>query len=595
MKKFIDNTNQNLLEKYPTVWNTKIVWMLLTAFLLHIVFFTLGYFALANPELLQERDAKSIFFDNGTVFISIILSILTLVVWLIYLFKNNAFKSFYPTTRLDLFKQFLCYLIIVFCSTTFFLSYNAGLKQYISSTYPDNTIQNEIHASNKAAIFFSQDLERYTLNQRRYPEPFNSLYCEVFEGSQANSEAGDTLQNSNTPNLKFLDYTYRFYTLKSKQGALKDYNNEKYSGHLFYKTKDTLRTYFYMDSIFDASRFLTTVKPSYFNYSSRFYQSKDDKKKALISLYDEDDYYYDNYNNFNNRWNFSTQHESWNKEAHDVLKRNNADEIKSILADFLTICNQYNVKHNLTSDAWFDLVYHPENFELKALIRKEPKSEYGFNYREDNTALEIFKKEHITDFYLEDDALHYVFENIEEIKSKTPYIESIHFFIWLAFFFSSVIFMFRITGLKPLLFTIIITGVVALFITLLSVLFAHITGFNDNSVGYFVSYLTLLIGAIILAIPIFYSKKIKKRVVAICLNMSIIGFILFVFLIISVISLHQSDACTSDYGSRIHNSDCFNLLGDIGLLWSYILFIINLIFIYFYSGIIKNWKALPEG
>ena len=595
MKKFIYNTNQNLLEKYPNLWNTKLVWMLLTAFLLHIVFFTLGYFALSNPELLQEPDAKSIFFDNGTVFISIILSILTLVVWLIYLFKNNAFKSFYPTKRLDLFKQFLCYVIIVFCSTTFFLSYNTGLKQYISGQYPENIIQKEINVSNKAAIFFSQDLERYTLNNRRYPEPFNTLYCEVFEGSQANSKAGDTLQNSNIHNLKFLDYTYRFFTLKSKQGLLRNYNNEKYSGFLFYKTKDTLRTYFYIDSIFDASRFITAANPSYFNYSSRFYQSKDDKKKALNSLYDEDDYYYNNYNSFNNRWNFSTQHESWNKETYDLLKRNNADEIKTILADFLAICNQYKVRHNLTSDAWFDLVYHPENFELKALIRKQPKTIYGANYREDKTALEAFTKEHITDFYIEDDALHYVFENIEEIKSKTPFIESIHFFIWLAFIFSCIILMFRITGLKSLLFTIITTGVIALFITLLSVLFAYASGFNDNTIGYFVSYLTLLIGAIILAIPIFYSKKIKKQVVAICLNMSIIGFILFVFLIICIISLHQSDICQSRQTINTYAYDCFNLLESIGIAWSYILFIINLIFIYFYSAIIKNWKALPEG
>nr|WP_156133244.1 hypothetical protein [Capnocytophaga canimorsus] len=48
--KFIHQINQYLLARYPSLWNTKIVWMLCVAFVIHIFFFTVGYFFFQNPE-----------------------------------------------------------------------------------------------------------------------------------------------------------------------------------------------------------------------------------------------------------------------------------------------------------------------------------------------------------------------------------------------------------------------------------------------------------------------------------------------------------------------------------------------------------------
>lgn len=590
MKKFIYKTNQYLLENHPIIWNTKLVWVLLSSLVLHILFFIFGLLAITNPEILHEYGAKSIFFENGTIFISIILSILILVIWLVFLFKNNAFKSFYPTSRAKLFKQFLIYLIITFFSTTFYISYNFGVKTYISSKYDDDSIEKEITISNAAALFFSENTLDYAINQRRYPDPFNTLYCETYEGTD---RYNDSLS------LRFLDFKYRFYTLYKKEGTLNQgFKDSTYKGFVYHKTKDTVRTYFYKDSIFDVSSFVQTTNPSYFNYSKIFYQSKKGKLEYDDIQYNFtqiNDYEYDNYN-YNYQQDFHENQKLWNKQGYDLLKRNNPDEIKQILTDFLMISDAYGIKHNLTANKWFEMVYHPnENFELKYLIRTTPKETLQFASTEPETSMNTFYENHMTDYYLDNDALHYVFDNIEDIKASNPLLESVHFFIWFSFFFSAFIFMFRITGLKALLFTIISSGVLTVFVTLLTVLFAYISEFKDNSSGYFISYLTLILGTIILSIPLFYSKKLKKLVVAICLNMSIAGFILHLFLIITIISLHQSDACIGNYSFDFNNKDCFNLLGSLGVHWSYILFIINLLFIYFYSGVIKNWKALPEG
>ena len=96
MKTFIYKTNQYLLERYPTIWNTRLVWMLLAAVTLHLLFFVFGFFTLTNPEMLQERRVTNLFFENGSIFLSVIISILVVVTWIIYMFKNNAFKNFYP-------------------------------------------------------------------------------------------------------------------------------------------------------------------------------------------------------------------------------------------------------------------------------------------------------------------------------------------------------------------------------------------------------------------------------------------------------------------------------------------------------------------
>ncbi|AUP80809.1 hypothetical protein [Flavivirga eckloniae] len=587
MKNFIHKTNQYLLENHPTVWNTKLVWVLSASLILHILFFIFGFLAITNPEILQEYGAKSIFFENGTIFISIILSILILVVWLIFLFKNNAFKNFYPTSKTKLFKQFLIYLIITFFSTTFYISYNFGIKTYIATKYDDERVKKEIAITNAAALFFSETIADYTIDKRRHPHPFNTLYCETLQDTHVD----DSLF------LSFLDFKYRFYILKTKKGTLdQGYNDSIYKGFVYHKTKDSVRTYFYKDTLFDVSSLVKTSSPSYFNYSKIFYQYEDDELGYENVQYNYTDIDYYEYDNYNYQRNFNDNRESWNKQGYDLLKRNNPDEIKQILTDFLMISNAYEIKHNLTANAWFEMIYHPnDHFELKHLIRIEPKETLQFASSEPKTAIEAFYKNHITDYYLDHDALHYVFDNIIDIKASNPLIESIHFFIWFSFFFSVLIFIFRITGLKALLFTIISSGILTVFVALLTVFFSYTTGFNDNSPGYFAAYLTLILSTIILSIPIFFIKKFKKLVVAICLNISLAGFILYVFLIIATISLHQSDACIWRYTSIPYKKECFNLLESLGINWSYVLFIMNLFFIYFYSGVIKNWKALPEG
>jgi hypothetical protein len=395
------------------------------------------------------------------------------------------------------------------------------------------------------------------------------------------------------PHLSFLDTKYYFYTLYTKEGTLNQgITDSTYRGFVFYKIKDATKTYYYKDSIFDVSKYVKSANPSYYNFSKIFYTPRKQVSNEIENYSDYNEFI--DYSGTQYYTNFSPENEIRSKKNFELLNRNNPEEIQKMLNDFLIIANKYEIKHNLTPEKWFNLVYHPNDFELKSLIKGEKKIELEFALKAEKNANESFYKNHITNYYLENDALHNAFENIEEIKASTPYLDGFDFFLWLSFFFSSIILMFRVTDLKILLFTIISIGVLVLFITLLTVFYDYIIDLNNNHTGFFISYLTLFIGTIILSIPIFFSKKIKKTIVGICLNISIVGFILYILLIITTISLHQSEICREN-NIYITDKNCYTLFNSLGLIWSYVLFVINLIFIYFYTAIIKKWKALPEG
>ena len=588
MKTYIHKINQYLLEHHPTVWNTKIVWMLGISAAIHLLFFVFGLIALTDPELLHERGAMHIFFDNGTVFFSVMLSILLIVIWLINMFKNNAFKNFYPVSRLKLFIQFVFYFVIIFCATTFYYSYNLGLKVYISNTYEDATVYNEIKVSNNAAIFFSHNIEKYTLNKRKYPFILSELYCETRDG----------FTKTEKPYFEFLDLKYQYYSLYTKERKISEtYNENFYNGYVYKRRTDSIETFYYRDTVVDVSQYVKTAIPSYYNYSSTFYSLENDE----ISGYDSVDYNYESDLNYDYNYDFYYDTDNINKSklsnknVHEILNRNNPKEIKQILTDFLKIADIYKIKYNMSSEQWFDLVYHPQDFEIKHLINDEPREDYRLAIKEE-TELEKFVNEHTSHFYIETDKLHHAFENIEDIKDADIFGESIHVFIWLSFFLAITIFMFRVTGLKSLLFTIITVGVLTIFVSLLTTLFAFASKpSSGDSVGFFIMYFTLILGTIILAIPLFFASNLKKQIVSICLNISLSGFVLYIFLIIGIISLHQENYCRDHFGYDYRYNDCFILMSSIGFYLSYVLLAIGLLFMYFYTGIIKKWKALAEG
>lgn len=132
-----------------------------------------------------------------------------------------------------------------------------------------------------------------------------------------------------------------------------------------------------------------------------------------------------------------------------------------------------------------------------------------FNPDIDNqlSPVEYFKN-NTTGYYYYSDNLQNLLNNVDLIKSTDFFSENIHIYIWIAFFLSTIIFSFRITGLKSLLFSVISAGILFLAVVLVTVLFSASGG--RNGIEFFISYFVFFIGLVILLLPIVMMKSLKN-------------------------------------------------------------------------------------
>ncbi len=617
----INQFNRYLLEKHPTVWNTKIVWMLLAGIIIHLLFFIIGYVSHANPASMQGMNVKNDYFKDGMIFIHLIISVLLIVAWLIMMFRNNAFKNFYPISRGRLFLQFVQYFVIILISTTFYFSYMAGFKMFVRNKYPDAQMAENVKIINRANAFLSQSLEYYTLDNRIFPG-FDELYCE-------------TDLDKIDRNKKYFVYynrVYQYYSLYSKKVSRKDrYGNFVFpEGEKRTRLVDTQRgtdvcIYFFKKDVVDMSPYINTTGLTYFNFSEVFYD-REGKVGGYTgsSRNDESDEEYA-------RKNYRQKRSEISRLTAELLKKKNPAELEKLMKKFLDISGQFGIRNNLDAKNWVKMVYAPDDFKVRYFIKKY-KTSYGEKYNPNNLpeggtydytepvaidsaaavvdgvvvndSVQIrqfnpdiqsqlspaqYFKNNITGYYYYSQNLQDFLYNIDVMKSSDFFSENIHIYLWIAFFLSTLVFSFRTTGLKSLLFSIISAGVLTLAIVLISVLFSVSAGRTNT--GFFASYLTLFIGSAILLIPLLFLRSVKKIISSVFINLSVNGFTLYVLLIFIIISLHQDQLCNEQ---NINVYQCKTIIEVLNFSLSYILLACGFIFMYLYTAVIQKWKAMPE-
>lgn len=591
--KQVNRINQFLLKHYPLVWNTKLVWLVLAGVFFHLLFFGSGFFSLNNPIALQAHNVEDNFFENGPIFFNMLISTLLIVGWLFFMFKNNSFKNFYPTSRSQLFRHFVLYFIIIIFNISYYYSYFYGMKTSIKLNHPSLIVKKNIDLSNQAAPFFSHYLDQYEIDNKRYPEYFNDLFCET------NSD----LINFEKPHFKFLNEDYQFYTIRKVE---KNLRREKHDPHLFNeRINDSIYLYYYKDTVIDVSKDIPTSNPSYYNFSEVFFNE--------FNVYRYSYGYYTE-PSLDRKFKEDSLGTQLVKFYNTLLTNNNEAEIKSVLNNFLDVANKYKIATNLTSENWFPLV-NTDSFLLRNLIQREaPRinhkyqewdrknrnrnaNTYDANGNRIKTVRDEFISQLETDFFLESDKLENVFTNIKKIKRKNPFENTIHFFMWFSFFLASLVFIFRTSGLKSLIFSAITVGLLSVLLALVIVAYeSSIRTVSDPlKIENFMAVFTWIIGTVILVVPIFYLKKTNKMISSICINISLSFFAFYIFLILAIISMIQDHYCDLHYlTSDLKQKHCSNILKDGEILWSYILFFASFIFIYFFAGIIRKWRALPE-
>ncbi|MGN6495008.1 MAG: hypothetical protein ACTHLE_23680 [Agriterribacter sp.] len=591
MKSLIQNTNKTLLEKFPLVWNTRLVWMLLVALLAHLIFFALGLNAFNNPKLLQEYYADQLFIHNGMLLFSVICSVLIIVVWLIILFRNNSFKNFYPTSRWQLFVSFLIYFLVFFLNTSFYVSYILGYKTDVTDKYPDSKLQSEIETTNLAAAFLSFNPRDYTIDRRKYPSPFDTLYCET------NEEQVDFTK----PYLQRFNDEYQFYTVIRKfvSSASEKELGKSYLNSIYQEsTSDSVTMFAYRGQVIDMSA-LATTEPSYYNYSDVFINQYGTFSSIFSRSYSEVDY---------GRGRDSAGI-AMNKAVYDFLKRNDSREFKKLLTDFLAIAKELRIATNLTADNWLQLInrrnfnvekfienskmppdgnYYNNEEEMVDAIGGEADSDTVRNTPENRSKQQQFYHDRQTKYHFDAEGLRTVFGNIISIKRYDHWNFIFHFQAWLAFGLAVLLFAFRTSGLPALLFSIITGSLIAILLVLITI------GLNvgDELV---ISYTIFTVGTIILLMPLLVLNRIKKSIQAVFINLTLAGIVPYILLFLIIVNTHQERYYQKILGDLYYKKRPDLILDILGEHLSWLLLVAGFTFILLYTAIIRKWRALPEG
>ena len=572
----INRINQYLLERYPTIWNTRIVWMLLLGIAIHLIFFFIGFISHASPSTLQSSGAISDYLSSGLVFVHVIISVLMIVGWLVFMFKNNAFKSFYPSSGKKLFYEFFQYFIIIFISSTFYFSYMVGFRLFINYKYDDEKMEKNIGIINRANAFLSQELELYTLDNRLFPKQFSDYYCE-------------TEINKIDRNQKYFVYhdrVYQYWSLYEKVVTERDKDGEfiypeeeakNGTGLAYFETsKDgKSRIYYFKKAVQDLSAYIPTTAPSYYNFSDVFYNvnqnpsnhSRKYRYEAGIPIVEDND-------------TFKKHKALINQQTTELLKSKNPKAIEELMQDFLFISKEFDIRNNLNAKDWAKLVSHPDNYKVKQFIKKYlPKA--GQDY---------FKK-NMSGYYYYTTDLRYLLENVYTVKTYDFFSQTVHYFLWLAFGLATFIFGFRVTNMRSLLFSIVSAGVIILLVTLFCVMSAFVFNLRNE---FFIFYTMLTVGIVILLIPFLTLKRMSKLFSSIFMLITINAFPIFIWLILIIINEHQTANCRFNSQLVDLENDCLGFSDEFGFTLSYLVLIVSMLFLYFYTGFIKKWKALPE-
>ena len=154
-----------LLERFPLVWNSHLIWALPLILATHLFFFTWGFAMVTDEAMGNYYFSSRNRFEGLPMVMNFIAIVLLLVGWLIRLFRNNAFERFYPVSRWQLFRQFVIYLFIMGGILSSGLSFMVGENTKVHWRYTDSYIHNVLRQYPKNLNF--ENIERLPEAQQR--------------------------------------------------------------------------------------------------------------------------------------------------------------------------------------------------------------------------------------------------------------------------------------------------------------------------------------------------------------------------------------------------------------------------------------------
>ena len=547
---FINKINKYLLEHYPLIWNTRLVWMLGVNIIVHLLFFLIGFCTVNDlADLKAHHKLDNFFYNTSNVYYNVLISIFILLIWIIFYLRNNAFKNLYSIKKGMIFQQFCIVFFIILISTTQFYSFKTGLKIKTRSLYSWEEIDKDIKVFNKFSLFLAQNQVEYEIDKKQYPAPFP---LKVAIGYNHNlTDNIDTTQAF----IKMDDYFLQFYKFNNNSDLEID-NSFKARSEIAYDN-------FEDRTIFDVSEFKELLSPSLLNYSKEEFN------------YGQEPIDYQNQLNF----------------YQEILSNKDDVKIKQGLNEVLSISKKYEIEHNLTIDNWFPLIDNKPNYLLTELINtSNPNVEYytrgGFGQSTLSSNKEI---PYSNSLYFDFKDVDKFFNNVYEAYFSGFDVVFLYFMITFSICLSILILIFKTTSIKTLLLSFVASLVVLVLIVWLMSSSRNLFGYSKYN-EYFIM---VFISFVIILFSIFsYIFNWKKTVISILWSLVLFAVPTFFLFVAFSYTRFLKDAYLEIDPQNYSYKSNFEIWFQNYGFWAIMLS--SILTIYVYSLFIRKLKARPD-
>ena len=196
------NIQKYLLIHYPLLWNTKIIPLVFYAILIHIVFFIIGFANGAIDFTETETNYRYNSNDGTFGFLCVLVTLLSIIIWVVSYFKNNALKSFYPKNNFSIFKEWLLIFIGCLFLITFMTTYFFGKDVKMRSYYSEAETKKRCETLSLGSYFVDGSFEEY------YDEATNTYEYENSYDKVDTVAAVEPNQKENFYYYKGVQYSY---------------------------------------------------------------------------------------------------------------------------------------------------------------------------------------------------------------------------------------------------------------------------------------------------------------------------------------------------------------------------------------------------
>lgn len=224
--------NNYLLTHYPLLWNMRIhlVWPVIL--LLHLLFFIAGYMQIMYPESLNYYSLHA---GEGTISLAVLSALLTGVLWLMFYFRNNAFKRFYPLPKGRLAAEAGLIFLTCLGLTTITASYQGGAYTHVRMLTASTNLRSEANITNLAQHFLPFDRTYFSSRSdcsyrdagvRRYSDQSqtDAVVAEAAIDTLAMTEPATTFINADT--FSYLHYCNSDVNVYSEAGIRSEQAND---------------------------------------------------------------------------------------------------------------------------------------------------------------------------------------------------------------------------------------------------------------------------------------------------------------------------------------------------------------------------------